>query len=133
DVLALIQVLALDEHAHRSEGGLRAELQRMPESSDSWVSLAREHKELFRVKEDGEHVLSLVARHVTPEGAEGERKLQPDLVHKLLQTAIDLHDRQVAAKDWWKSLIPLIAALLAGIIGSATTLLTLWLNGWCKP
>lgn len=33
DVLALIQVLALDEHAHRSEDGLSSELQGKPRSA----------------------------------------------------------------------------------------------------
>lgn len=133
DILALIQVLALDKYAHRSEAGVTDELQRMPSSSSSWVTLAREHPEFFRVRTKGEHVLSLVARHVTPENASEIRELNPELVQKLLGTAIDLHDRQIQAKEWWKSWIPLIAALLAALVATATTLLTLWLNGWCKP
>jgi len=32
DVMALIQVLGLDEHAHRSEDGLQSELQGTPSS-----------------------------------------------------------------------------------------------------
>ena len=133
DVLALIQVLALDRHTYRSESGLAEELQGKPGSAESWIALAREHPEFFRVRQQGEHVLSLVARHVTPKDEQGERELPPELIHKLLQTAIDLHDRQVQAKERWKSFIPLIAALIAALIGSGTTLFTLWLNGWCKP
>jgi hypothetical protein len=30
----------------------------------SWITLAKEHRELFRVSEKAEHALSLVARHV---------------------------------------------------------------------
>jgi hypothetical protein len=65
DVLALIQVLGLDENAHRSEDGLRSELQGVPRSASSWTELAQAHPEFFRVRPEGEHNISLVSRHVT--------------------------------------------------------------------
>jgi len=49
DVLALLQVLAMDEHAHRSENGLTSELQGPPRSAKSWSALAQKHPEFFRV------------------------------------------------------------------------------------
>jgi hypothetical protein len=133
DVLALIQVLALDEHTHRSLSGVGKELQGTPCSSDSWMTVAKEHPEFFRVRAEGEHILSLVARHVTPEDETGERKLPGELIRSLLQVAIDLRDREVSASEWWKSLIPLWAAIIGGAFGAGSTLFTLWLNGWCKP
>ena len=51
DVLALIQVLALDKDSHRSEEGLKSELPARPDSSESWLKLAKEHQEFFRVAE----------------------------------------------------------------------------------
>src|SRR5574340_832194 len=64
DVLALIQVLALDEHAHRCDDGLNSELQGSPRSADSWPAIAEQHPEFFRVAPSGTNRVSLVARHV---------------------------------------------------------------------
>lgn len=134
DVLALIQVLALDQSAKRTESGIAKELQGPPTSAADWFSLAGEHREMFRVDPQSAAGVSLVARYVLPH-AEGEKRpqLEPDFVSALLQTAITMHDRQVQAKDWWKSLIPLWSAILGALVASATTLFALWLNGWCKP
>src|SRR5271168_1743170 len=87
DVLALIQVLALDEHSHRSEPGVKQELQGNPSSSDSWVTLAKEHPEFFRVKSEGDHVLALVARHVIPRNLTGIQEMPNELTFTLLKTA----------------------------------------------
>lgn len=133
DILALIQVLGFDTHTHRSESGLQKELQRKPASTDSWTALAGEHPEFFRVRPEGEHVVSLVARHVTEPNEEGKRELPPEIVHKLLETAIDLYDRQVSRSERWKSFMPLWAALIGGIFGTASTLITLWFKGCPKP
>ncbi len=134
DVLALIQVLALDRHIYRSEDGIvTRELMSTPSSSESWTSLAKEHPEFFRVAAKGEHVMSLVARHVLPEHLAKEHEpLSSDFTFRLLQTAIDLHDRQMKAAERWKDFIPLWAVLLSGIIGVVSTLLTAWLSGAFK-
>jgi hypothetical protein len=132
DVLALIQVLALDEHSHRSEAGVKQELQGNPSSSDSWVILAKEHPEFFRVKSDGEHVLALIARHVIPRNPAGIRQMPDELTYSLLKTAIGLHDRQVSAAEKWKNFVPLWAALIGGIFGTLSVLITLWLKGCPK-
>ncbi len=66
NVLALIQVLALDEKAKRSEDGLQKELQGQPRSSDSWRQVGKEHPEFFRVHDEVDAPISLVARYVTP-------------------------------------------------------------------
>lgn len=127
DVLALIQVLALDKFTHRSESGLVEELQGTPNSADSWLSLGSEHPEFFRVARNRE--LSLIARHVLPRDETTRMKeLPPELIYPLLQTAIDLHDRQVSDAEWWKSLVPLWAALIGGVFGTISTLVTIWLN-----
>lgn len=133
EVLALIQVLALDRDTHRSENGMSTELGGPPDSAKGWFALAAEHPEFFRVNIQSEHGLSLAARHVLPhDRGEPRPTLSPEFTAALLQTAITLHDRQVQDADWWKTLIPLIAAIIAAIIASGTTLFALWLNGWCK-
>lgn len=116
DVLALIQVLALDEHAHRSDNGLAEELQGTPSSARTWMEIARAHPEFFRVGRSGNHVVSLVARHVGPkQGQSGRKPLDPDFVGRLLSAAIELHDRQVRREERWAAYIPLLVAVIAAI------------------
>jgi Flp pilus assembly protein CpaB len=98
DVLALIQVLALDDRTHRSESGLSRELQVVPRSAASWLDVADEHPEFFRVAKGKKSPLSLVARHVLPEDDDEERRVLPaDFTRTLLETALELHDREVEA------------------------------------
>jgi hypothetical protein len=119
DVMALIQVLALDPDAHRTDGGLEHELQRKPGSdgADSWTSLAKAHPEFFRVNPKDDKPISLIARHVHPviEGDKRER-LTADFVGNLLRSAVEIHDRQVRRSERWTYLLPIWVALIAGII-----------------
>jgi hypothetical protein len=134
DVLALIQVLALDEDTHRSEDGITRELQGPPHSSPKWNALAIDHPEFFRVKPTSERGLSLAARHVLPRGEnEHHPQLSPEFTATLLHTAIDLHDRQLEAQQWWKPWLAAIGAIVGALIGAGSALLALYLNGWCKP
>jgi hypothetical protein len=115
DVLALIQVLALDEHAHRSDNGLAEELQGKPDSARTWTEIARGHPEFFRIGSSGNHVVSLVARHVTPRVGATRETLSAEFTSKLLETAISLHDRQVRRAERWVFFIPLLVALMTSI------------------
>lgn len=115
DVMALIQVLALDEHAHRSDKGLLAELQYKPESAPTWSDVARAHPEFFRVSRAGNQVVSLVSRHVSPREGSAREALDPDFCGTLLATAIELHDRQVRRAERWAAYIPLLVALMTSI------------------
>ena len=115
DVMALLQVLALDPHAHRSLDGVDDELPAKPRSADSWRTVALEHSEFFRVT-SGDHPLSLISRHVLPRDEEGNRRsLAADYVATLLEAAMALHDRQIQQKYQWKVYIPLIVVITAGI------------------
>lgn len=127
DVLALIQVLALDPHAHRSVDGLEEELQGKPRSGESsWQVIAEEHPEFFRVKkEESGHPVSLLARHVIPRDATGARLLPSDMTYRLLQTAIDLHDREANAARRWDQLK---AVLVGGLVGLIPGLLAVWVS-----
>ena len=117
DVLALIQVLALDEHAHRSEDGLASELQGPPKSASTWTDVARMHPEFFRVRPESTHAVSLLSRHVLPKDEQGIRRLPSDFVGQLIAAAVDLYDRQVKRSERWTYLVPIWVALLVGIFG----------------
>jgi hypothetical protein len=126
DVLALIQVLAFDPHAHRSEPGIIERELGHPSSTGGRIVLAKEHPEIFRVSEEGVHPLLLVARHVQPRNQDGKRgPLSREFTNVLIKTAIDLHDRQVDAASWWKHMMPLWTALIAAFVVIASSLLTL--------
>jgi hypothetical protein len=125
DVLALIQVLAIDEHAHRSEDGLASELQGNPRSSSSWRTVAQAHPEFFRVKPDGDHVVSLVARHVMPKEADGRRPLASDYASKLMELAVELHDREISRGAAWRSALQtLMAVIIGGALGIVGSIFT---------
>jgi hypothetical protein len=128
DVMALIQVLALDPKAHRTEDGVKHELQRQPGSdgADTWTSLARAHPEFFRVNPRDEYPISLIARHVHPVKEDDKREaLTADFVGNLLRSAVDIHDRQVRRSERWSYLVPIWGALILGISGLVTALLGL--------
>lgn len=124
DVLALIQVLALDESAHRSDDGLNSELQGSPHSADSWSAIAEQHPEFFRVAPSGTNRVSLVARHVSAPTAEKRPILASDYTSKLLQLAIELHDREAKRAQHWHIWMPVIVAVTAGVF----TLFGVWIK-----
>ena len=125
DVMALIQVLALDEHAHRSECGLKRELQLLPRSAKTWTKVAQGHPEFFRVQTGRDHAISLVARHVLPRQPEGgAAHISAEFVDSLLRAAIDIHDRQVRRCERWTYLIPIWVALIGAVAVLAAALST---------
>lgn len=109
EVIALIQVLAFDPDTYRSEDGLQQELQAKPLSSENWTTICKEHPEFFRVKPDEKNPISLITRHVLPKGT---RDIDDDLVKKLIEIAVNLHDKQHerANKRWL--LVPVYVALI---------------------
>jgi hypothetical protein len=132
DVMALIQVLALDhKDTHRSETGLCKDLQGSPRSADTWQSVAKDHPEFFRVNpEPGKkHIVSLIARHVSPRREDRKRgPLSAEFVGNLLRSAVDIHDRQVRRSERWTYLVPIWVALILGILGLLGTLAKLLLG-----
>ncbi|WP_444956757.1 hypothetical protein [Microbulbifer sp. ZKSA002] len=127
EVLSLIQVLAYHKYTSRSEEGLGEDLQRKPESAKSWVVLATSHPELFRVRQkvDKKMLVALVSRYALPpktlaSGEESRPVLEPGIVNKLMDMAIELHDRQVNQKYRWQVVGPAIitasAAITAAVI-----------------
>lgn len=124
DVLALIQVLALHEHSHRSENGLASELQGPARSAKTWAGVAERHPEFFRVRPTGENRISLIARHVSAPTGEGRPPLSPEYTSRLMQLAIEMHDRELRRSQAWHIWMPVIVAVTAGVF----TLFGIWLK-----
>jgi hypothetical protein len=116
EVLALIQVLSVDECAHRSEHSLRIDLQGSPTSAATWTDLACQHPEFFRVRPDGDNRVSLIARHVLQEDATGRRPALPhDFLYELMRTALAIRDRQIAWSERWSRRLTVAAAIIAAV------------------
>lgn len=120
DVLALIQVLAIHDLAHRDEASVEKEMQRKPGSGvDTWRQLASQHPEFFRVKTEGFNVLALVCRHVSPRNdQQGRDPLTPEVTQALLTTAVGLHGEQLKHYQrnsfLWAAWAAIGAALITG-------------------
>lgn len=126
DVMAMIQVLALHKYRHRSDKGLTDEMQGPPRSASTWKEVAQQHPEFFRVNDKERLGVCLVSRHVLPKNEEGKRELPSDFVSMLLQAAIELHDRQLDRSRHWKTYIPVVVAITAGVF----TIFGIFLRSW---
>ncbi|MCR5863553.1 hypothetical protein LRS05_16130 [Flavobacterium sp. J372] len=124
DIIALIQVLALDKRGHRGENGLREELNGKPKSAESWTNIAISHPEFFRADQTVEYGISLIARHVIDRNEKGVRDVPLELIKKLIEIAIELHDRQKERADRWKIWLPVIVVIVAGLINVIVTIST---------
>lgn len=140
DVLSLIQVLAFHKYTSRTEEAIKEELKEQPFSANSWITLGKLHPEFFRVRyneydneDDKGNVnrVSLVSRYVLPHENVNNKKsrpqLTPEIVNKLMEIAIELHDRQKSRAERWKIVTPMIIAILsagasivAAIIGAGS-------------
>jgi hypothetical protein len=118
DVLALIQVLAMHEFAHRAEADLVIELQGSPRSGvATWRELASEHPEFFRLRSDAHNAIALVARHVQPRNdSNGRDVLTPEFTQYLLTTAIQLHEQQIKRDQRRAFLVPIWAAVTGAFV-----------------
>src|SRR5260370_27397969 len=125
DVLALIQVLAFDPDTHRTEHGIVKTELGSPSSAKEWVALAKEHPEFFRVFDEAEQPLSLIARHAQPSDNNRKRQpLTPEFTKVLLETAIDLHDKHVRACERWKYFSPILPSLVTGLLVISSAFIT---------
>ena len=116
EVLAMLQVLALDKRPYRSESGFKAVLSDKPISSSCWIDLAKEYPEFFRVADDKKFPVSLVTRYVSTGEEMNRPALSPEHTQAILSTAIELHDRELKRNQRWTVLIPIWVAVIGGIV-----------------
>ena len=114
DVLALIQILAMYEYAHRSDDGIRNSSKAEPVSANGWHEIAKEHPEFFRYVENKDHSISLIARHAQKDT--NYPPLSTELTTKLMETAIKIHDSQLTASRWWIFWMPVLGAFLGALL-----------------
>ncbi len=119
EVIGLIQVLAYDKNTSRSEVGLQDDLGYNPISAKSWLEVVSMHPEFFRIwpEESQTKRTALVSRYVLDyeKRGDGEEKrpiLSPDQVSRLIDIAIQMHDKQVTRSKKWQTFIPLISVII---------------------
>ncbi len=117
DVLALVQVLAMYKETCRTQDGIEAEFQGPPMSAESWISLAKEHQEFFRVRKGKGTEISLIARYAN----ENHAPLTSDYTAKLMETAITMHPRQLKMSRGWTFWMPVIGAFVGVLLAKFIT------------
>ncbi len=117
DVLALIQVLAMYKETYRTEEGVREEFQEGPQSAKSWIQVAKEHQEFFRVRKEKGTEISLIARHAKKDHA----GLDPEHASRLMETAIKIHDSQLNSSRSWTFWMPVVGAFLGALLAKFFT------------
>lgn len=124
-------------HLFHSGDGVR---HRKPQAGDSWVALAEQHPEFFRIwhPPDKPPTISLVARYVLdsqtlPTGEEVRPVLDTTVTNKLMELAVNLHDRQLERSQLWKTVtMPIVVALLAAVASFGSALIDLAKPVDCK-
>ena len=149
DVLALIQVLGYGRLSVPDEQQIHDRIQGRPRSARSWLEVAMKHPEFFRVtKADGEpnpltaeagqgnkvepaasaDRAALLVRFLMPRTIDDgpgrpklRERLDSDTVAKLMDVAIDLHDRQ-AVRDqrrhaWKLAVFGAVASIFPAAVG----------------
>ena len=127
DVIRLIVVLSVDKHSFRSEEGLSGIFRDNPKSAESWLDLANEHLEFFRFNKEKTTIILLIRFLQKIDISEGELRepLSVDQTQKLVDQAIELHDKQLARYQRDSSKSAVTAAIIAAISTIIVGLITL--------
>ena len=121
DVMALIQVLAQGPHPIRTEDGLKNQLTEKPTSNaESWIDIAKNHREFFRVRpadDENKENVALIWRHaLSKDKTVQSNSLEPESTAKLLEIAVSMHDRELTRSQRFSYLVPLAVAVLSGLV-----------------
>lgn len=151
EVLALVQLLAYGKLSTLDESQVADKLVSKPRSAKTWLEIGRRHPEFFRVsasvedtaadapvdvqngssvaKRASEERIALVARYLLPlvPSADPKKKyrdrLESDVVNKLMDIAVDLHEREEARLQRTQSrnlaILTVIGSLLVAYITTA--------------
>lgn len=121
DVIRLISVLSMDASTFRSEKSLNHSLRSEPLSHESkeWKMIIKDHPEFFRSNGKDDH-FALIIRSYFPENPQDENgtirlrnRLTVAETQKLIDVAINLHDKEVARIESKSRWFPIIVACIA--------------------
>ncbi|WP_298307969.1 hypothetical protein [Flavobacterium sp.] len=128
DVIRLLVVLSVDKHSFRSEEGLTGIHRDNPKSANNWLELAQEHPEFFRFNKEKTSIILLIRFLQKVDVLDGELRepLSVDQTQKLVDQAIELHDKQLARYQRDSSKNAIVAAVIAAISTIIVGLITLY-------
>jgi hypothetical protein len=126
DVVRLISVLSLHTSTFLDLNGINRATRGNPISADTWFKIAIEHPEFFRFNGD-EKFIALLLRSYLPIDTELTQyetriKLTLEETQKLIDVALELHDRERERGQRLNVYVPLVSALIAGALGCVSTL-----------
>ena len=123
DVIRLITVMAACEKSFMNDEGLDSELRDWPRSAETWLLLAYNHPEFFRMSWDQKRFI-LLQRYIREPKAEDtmRTKLTEKQTNKLIDRAHLLYYKAWALKQrhaflypFWSGIIAAVVAAIAGI------------------
>lgn len=92
----------------------------------------KEHPEFFRVREEQDKTahVSLIARNaqqsvVDEDGDSSKPLLTTDVGNKLMELAVELHDKEAKRKDFWRTVvIPIVVSVIAATAAVTSAVIT---------
>ena len=121
DVIRLISVLSQDTTTFRTEKGIQNALRGKPLSLGTWQQIVDAHPEFFRPNGDNSHFALVIRSYFPEEEGKGREPFSVGETQKLIDTAIDLHEKEIQRRQMNSHLFPIIVAIIAvaGAIFSA--------------
>lgn len=118
DVLKLIQYLGLDDESRnyyvKTESVQKTLGCPVSSNNDSWLEIAKQHNEFFRVQESG--AVALVLRVLRGKSAKETCSIEE--IKMLMDTALELYKIQIEHSRAWKFWLPALGAFIGVLISS---------------
>lgn len=115
DVIFLIQYLGLGKSYFITKGIPADGISPQSDTrSQGWENVAKQHREFFRLSDKDS--ISLTYRYHLRESGNPDR-IDPELVQKLIQVAMSLHERQAKRVEVWRGQVTLLLAIVGAITG----------------
>jgi hypothetical protein len=126
DIIALIQVLALDESVYRGESALERELSGKPRSAKTWLEITQQHSEFFCLGVKGDSAALVLRAYGDRDEKKKLSPLPKDDLHKIVGAASSIYagqlsHRRVASGIWTAA----VSGLFAAAASAATLVATL--------
>ncbi len=130
EVIALIVALSVTEYTFRSNSGLDRSFRTTAKSAKDWIELSKQHPEFFRLGKD-EGSVALLIRYFDKADSENADKKPPltiDQTQKLVDQALELHDKQLGRYQRNSFRVPILATIISGVIAIVIATISLTNN-----